>query len=122
MISMIIRKCKNILSIREDPTQCFPVNWQPELKKGFSAEIRILAIDETALLATIASAISNSDTNIESIQSLAKSLEEIEFFLTIEVLNRIHLAKIMRKIRSLRAVHSVTRVHSQEMRNISTIH
>ena len=115
-------RCKNILSIREDPTQCFPVNWQPELKKGFSAEIRILAIDETALLATIASAISNSDTNIESIQSLAKSLEEIEFFLTIEVLNRIHLAKIMRKIRSLRAVHSVTRVHSQEMRNISTIH
>ena len=34
-------RCKNILSVREDPTQCFPVNWHQELDREFSTDIKI---------------------------------------------------------------------------------
>ena len=115
-------RCKNILSIREDPTQCFPVNWKPELTKGFSSEIKVMANDQPALLATLASSIASTNTNIESINSQDFSTGNIDFYLTLEVIDRIHLSKVMRKIRSLKAVNSVTRVHSQEMRQTKIFH
>ena len=45
-------RCKNILSVREDPAQCFPVNWHHELDREFSTDIKILASDEPGLLST----------------------------------------------------------------------
>jgi (p)ppGpp synthase/HD superfamily hydrolase len=115
-------RCKNILSKREDPTQCFPVNWQPELSRGFSAEIKVIAQDEPALLATLASSIASTNTNIESINSLEPTSGDAGFLLTLGVVNRTHLSKVMRKLRTVKSVSSVTRVHSQEMRQVTTLH
>jgi len=115
-------RCKNILSIREDPTQCFPVNWQPKISKTFSAEIKVSASDQPALLSTVASSIANTNTNIGSINSKERIVGNIDLHLTLEVKDRIHLSKVMRKIRTLKAVSSVTRIHSQEMRQVSIIH
>ena len=81
-----------------------------------------MANDQPALLATLASSIASTNTNIESINSQDFSTGNIDFYLTLEVIDRIHLSKVMRKIRSLKAVNSVTRVHSQEMRQTKILH
>ena len=115
-------RCKNILSVREDPTQCFPVNWHQELDREFSTDIKILASDEPGLLATMASAITSSTTNIESINTQELDLGHIEFTLTLQVKGRDQLAALIRKLRTLKNILSIHRIHDQEMRQAKTLH
>jgi len=115
-------RCKNILSVREDPTQCFPVNWHQELDREFSTDIKILASDEPGLLATMASAITSSAINIESINTQELDLGHIEFTLTLQVKGRDQLAALIRKLRTLKNILSIHRIHDQEMRQAKTLH
>ena len=115
-------RCKNILPFRQDPSQCSPVYWHEELDREFSADIRIQAYDEPGLLATLASTITNSETNIESVQTLEIDIDHVEFNMTLQVKNRDHLASIMKKIRSLKNISSINRIHDQESREVRTIH
>ena len=115
-------RCKNILSVREDPTQCFPVNWHQELDREFSTDIKILASDEPGLLATMASAITSSTTNIESINTQELDLGHIEFTLTLQVKERDQLAALIRKLKTLKNILSIHRIHDQEMRQAKTLH
>ena len=115
-------RCKNILPFRQDPSQCSPVYWHEELDREFSADIRIQAYDEPGLLATLASTITNSETNIESIQTLEIDIDNVEFNMTLQVKDRDHLASIMKKIRSLKNISSINRIHDQESREVRTIH
>ena len=115
-------RCKNILPFRQDPSQCSPVYWHEELDREFSADIRIQAYDEPGLLATLASTITNSETNIESIQTLEIDIDHVEFNMTLQVKGRDHLASIMKKIRSLKNISSINRIHDQESREVRIIH
>ena len=115
-------RCKNILSIREDPSQCFPVNWHEELQREFSTDIKVLASDETGLLATMAAAITNTSTNIESIHTQELDQGHIEFIITLQVKGRDQLAILIRKLRKLKNILSVQRIHDQEMREAQTLH
>ena len=115
-------RCKNILSVREDPTQCFPVNWHQELDREFSTDIKILASDETGLLATMASAITSSAINIESINTQELDLGHVEFTLTLQVKGRDQLATLIRKLKTLKNILSIHRIHDQEMRQAKTLH
>ena len=115
-------RCKNILSVREDPTQCFPVNWHQELDREFSTDVKILASDEPGLLATMASAITSSTTNIESINTQELDLGHIEFTLTLQVKGRDQLAALIRKLKTLKNILSIHRIHDQEMRQAKTLH
>ena len=100
-------RCKNILPFRQDPSQCSPVYWHEELDREFSVDIKIQAYDEPGLLATLASTITNSETNIESIQTLEIDIDHVEFNMTLQVKDRNHLASIMKKIRSLKNISSI---------------
>ena len=115
-------RCKNILSVREDPTQCFPVDWHEELERDFSTDIKILASDEPGLLATMASTITNTATNIESIQTQELDLGHIEFVLTIQVKGRDQLASVIRRLKALKNILSINRIHDQEMREARILH
>lgn len=115
-------RCKNILSVREDPTQCFPVNWHEKLDREFSTDIKILASDETGLLATMASAITSSAINIESINTQELDLGHVEVTLTLQVKGRDQLATLIRKLKTLKNILSIHRIHDQEMRQAKTLH
>ena len=115
-------RCKNILSVREDPTQCFPIDWHEELEREFSTDIKILASDEPGLLATMASTITNSATNIESIRTQELDLGHVEFALTLQVKGRDQLASVIRKLKKLKNILSINRIHDQEMREARTLH
>ncbi len=115
-------RCKNILSVREDPTQCFPLNWHEELKKKFSVGIKIIANDSPGLLASIASLITAAETNISSVQSNQTEEGVFEFSIDLQVDDRLHLSKVIRRLKTLKALISVNRIHDQEMRNATILH
>ena len=115
-------RCKNILSAREDPAQCFAVNWQEELDRDFSTDLKILASDEPGLLATMASTITNSSINIESIHTHELDEEHVEFVLTVQVKGRNQLANLIKKLKALKNILSINRIHDQEMRQAKLLH
>jgi len=115
-------RCKNILSVRENPQQCFPVNWGEPTGRSFNAQIKVVGKDEPGLLANLASSITSQDANIASIQTTEINTGIHEFVLELEVTDRLHLSKILRKIRSLSNIVSVSRIHDWEMRQAQALH
>tara|TARA_B100001029_G_scaffold49065_1_gene39135 strand:+ start:1024 stop:3168 length:2145 start_codon:yes stop_codon:yes gene_type:complete len=115
-------RCKNILSIRKDPQQSFPVNWGDSSGKFFTTQIKVMANDEPGLLANMASVITETETNIGSIQTTDLNSGMHDFVLDLEVSDRLHLAKIIRKLKSLNSIVSVVRVHDQEQRQAKILH
>ena len=115
-------RCKNILSFRKDPQQCFPVNWGESSGKLFTSQIKIMANDEPALLANITSAITETGTNISSIQTTELNSGIHDFVLDLEVSDRLHLSKIIKKIKTLKSIASVSRIHDQEERKAKVLH
>ena len=115
-------RCKNILSVREDPQQCFPVNWGEPGGRPFNAQIKVIGKDEPGLLANLASVITSQETNIASIQTTEINNGMHEFVLDLEVTDRLHLSKILRKIRTLSSIVSVSRIHDWEMRQAQALH
>ena len=115
-------RCKNILSVREDPQQCFPVNWGEPGGRPFNAQIKVIGKDEPGLLANLASVITSQETNIASIQTTEINTGMHEFVLDLEVTDRLHLSKILKKIRTLSSIVSVSRIHDWEMRQAQALH
>ena len=115
-------RCKNILSVREDPQQCFPVNWGESTGRFFRVQIKVIAKDEPGLLANLAAAITSQETNIASIQTMETNTGMHEFILDLEVSDRLHLSKILRKTRTLNNIVSVNRIHDWEMRQATAMH
>ena len=115
-------RCKNILAVREDPTQCFPLNWHEELSRTFSVEIKIVANDEPGLLANIASSIAETDTNISSIKTHEPEAGVYEFNIDLQVSDRLNLSKVIRRLKTHKAIISVNRIHDQEMRKAKILH
>ena len=115
-------RCKNILAVRKDPTQCFPINWHQEFSRAFPVEIKIIANDKPGLLANLASSITEANTNISSIKTNEPEAGIYEFNLDLQVTDRLHLAKVIRRLKTLKAIISVNRVHDQEMRKVKTLH
>lgn len=94
-----------------DPTKWIDVHWAPDSSKSFMVTIRVLATNGRGVLARIASKISEASANIETgnfEQGDGATYAEINF--SILVANRIHLAKVIRKVRSLSDVVRVNRV------------
>ncbi|RDV25484.1 guanosine-3',5'-bis(diphosphate) 3'-diphosphatase [Alteromonas aestuariivivens] len=105
--------CKNIRRLsREEPQRVLPMNWEHEAQGDFKASLRIELFNHQGTLATLTNMISGCDSNIVGLQTEEK--ESNIYFIDIELTthNRVHLARIMRKIRSMPQVQKVSR-HSQ---------
>ena len=64
---------------------------------------------ERGIIASLATRIANTGTSIEGIQVDERDAEHSVINLIIAVNNRIHLANIMRKVRTMRSVERVVR-------------
>ena len=108
-------RCKNIRPIRKDPALCAQVNWDEKVEGDFSVEIKILSEDKPGLLAEISTVISNYQANIESFKTDSPIGNSIQMHIIMNVSDRDHLARIMRKLRRLSPVLSVFRVQNKDL-------
>ena len=109
-------RCKNMTALRKDPAHCAPVQWEKDVVGDFSVEIKIISDDRPGLLAEISASISETDSNIVNFRMDPPAGTSIQMFVVIEVKDRQHLAKIMRKLRRLNHVMSVSRIHNQDQK------
>ncbi len=105
--------CNNIRKLtREEPQRVLPMQWDDRPQGEFKASLRIELYNHQGTLATLTNTISGCDSNIVGLQTEEK--ESNIYFIDIELTthNRIHLARIMKKIRTMPEVQKVSR-HSQ---------
>jgi guanosine-3',5'-bis(diphosphate) 3'-pyrophosphohydrolase len=108
-----LESCRNLKEIRLNPEKCMPLVWSSVVKGEFAVELKVELTPERGFIAALASRMTEEDATIENI-----SVNEKDAFTTIvdvilTVRDRIHLADIMRRARSLKPVRRVYRVRNK---------
>ncbi len=102
-------QCKDIKHLHGTPT-CIYLSWQDQTEGDFSVEIIADMRNRRGVLADLAATIARSEANIEDVHVRSQDLRYSEVRIMISVMNRQHLAQVLRRIRSLEATVRVTRL------------
>jgi GTP pyrophosphokinase len=108
-----VDSCRNLKEIRSNPEKCMPLTWSAVVNSEFPVEIKVEITPERGFIAALASRMTEEDATIEQI-----SVNEKDAFISIVdvviiVKDRIHLANILRRARSLTPVRRIYRVKNQ---------
>jgi len=101
--------CKNVREYKKNPTNILELQWEETTIGEFQVEIHVEVSNQRGVLAIVASAIADMESNIENISLDDKDGKNTELVFLINVKNRQHLAKIIRQIRLLDQVKKITR-------------
>ena len=104
--------CNNLNEIRTNVEKCMPLNWSPKVKGDFPVEFKVELISERGIIATLASRIAECEATIHKISVNERDAHSGIVDLIIDVKGRVHLAKVMRRIRNLNQVQRVYRIKS----------
>jgi GTP pyrophosphokinase len=103
--------CPVIAKARHDPDRVLDVAWDPETRKLFDVSIKIVVANQRGVLAKVAAEIAEAGSNI---QNVAVDPEDgssyTNMFFTLQISNRLHLARLMRGLRRIPEVVRITRV------------
>ena len=111
--------CVNVEDYRKHPEKWLPVSWQITPDRLFSSEVRVEVANRTGVLAAVAAAISSTETNIDRVSVEERDSDTSELVFELKVVDRKHLARIVRMIRRMPDVLKVTRslaAHSRDER------
>ncbi|MDP3876436.1 MAG: RelA/SpoT family protein [Methylobacter sp.] len=103
-------ECRNSSLVRKKQTNWLDVEWSKDLDGDFPVEIRLEVLNQRGSLATIASTISELNSNIENVTVVDQDDRICIDLITLTVKDRVHLAKIMRRLKELSIVLKLTRV------------
>jgi GTP pyrophosphokinase len=112
--------CVNVEDYRKHPEKWLPVTWQPASDRLFSSEIRVYVVNRTGMLAAVAAAIANLETNIDRVAIEEHGSDAVILTFELRVRDRKHLARIVRVIRRMPDAVRVTRslaAHARDERD-----
>jgi len=101
--------CRNIRRFRRRPKEWVAVEWSPGISDVFETEISVQIINQPGALARVTSTMSLMDINIEDMDFKKRGEDDIQIRFVLAVSDRLHLARIIRRLRNLTAVRSVKR-------------
>ncbi|MDO8313018.1 MAG: bifunctional (p)ppGpp synthetase/guanosine-3',5'-bis(diphosphate) 3'-pyrophosphohydrolase [Sideroxyarcus sp.] len=89
--------------------QWLDVVWDKQITRPFDVSIKLIVANRRGVLAKVASAIAEADSNIENV-NFSNEGEYTAIYFTLQVNHRIHLANIMRNLRRISEVVRIIRV------------
>lgn len=101
--------CPNTVEYRKHPERCVPMAWDRYVEGDYRAALHIEVDNKPGVLAQVAAAVAESDSNIDSVEYRERDLRVSVMEFGIEVRNRKHLADVIRRVRRLGVVHAVER-------------
>ncbi|MCR6495403.1 bifunctional (p)ppGpp synthetase/guanosine-3',5'-bis(diphosphate) 3'-pyrophosphohydrolase [Thermomonas sp. S9] len=101
--------CPNIAEYRKSPERWVPVDWAREVAGNFNVSIRIEVENRPGVLAQVAAAVAQAESNIDKVEYLERDSSIAVLRFGIEVTDERHLAEVLRGVRRLRAVQDVQR-------------
>lgn len=102
--------CKNVADFRNRPEKWIDVEWEPDVMGDFVAELRLEVANQRGVLAMVAAAIADTGSNIENVEIEERDGMTTTMTFSVAVHGRRHLARVMRRIRSISLVMRIVRV------------
>ena len=103
------RGCRNVVEDRHGPEKWMHVAWSEEASGEFPVELRVEVANRRGVLATVAATIAELEANIENVDVEERDGVHSALLLTVSVRDRVHLARIMRRIRKVESVARIIR-------------
>ncbi|KAF0190707.1 MAG: guanosine-3' 5'-bis(diphosphate) 3'-pyrophosphohydrolase [Gammaproteobacteria bacterium] len=107
-----VDSCKNVASYSNASERRIDVQWEPNIDHDFPVDIRVEAINQRGVLATVAATIADMKANIENVAIEERDGRYSVLNITLTVRDRQHLANIIRRLRSVDAVARISRTKS----------
>lgn len=109
---MVIHRetCNNLADMRDNRERLVALRWDSEVEGEYQAELRIEVENRRGMIAVLATRINSMDVNIDKISTEDKDYQFTYVDLAMQVENRVHLARIMKRLRTLSSVRRVTRI------------
>jgi (p)ppGpp synthase/HD superfamily hydrolase len=101
--------CGNLSNFRKQPEKWISVTWEKEIDREFSCQIQTDTQNKPGVLAEVAATIADCSSNIEQVEVLGRHEDCSMLSFLLQVKDRVHLAKIMRNVRSMTKVIRVSR-------------
>jgi guanosine-3',5'-bis(diphosphate) 3'-pyrophosphohydrolase len=102
--------CNNVAEIRNDPKKFVSLRWDPGVEGEFTVDVRVEVEHQRGIIATIANAVTSTEANIEKMTTTDRDAQFSMVNLTLTVRNRVHLARVMKRLRIIKSVTRVTRI------------
>ena len=101
--------CPNVADIRHSPEKILEVEWDKDVSGEFTVELSVELEHHRGMIASLATAITAVEGNIEKISMVEQDSRCSIVQLLLSVRDRVHLARIIKRIRVIRGVHSIVR-------------
>ena len=104
--------CRNISEFRHNPDKCIPLSWAKDVTGEFNVELRVELEHQRGLIALLAGSVNAADGNIEKISMDERDGRISVVQLVVSVQDRVHLARVSRKLRTIQGVIRITRLRA----------
>ncbi len=102
--------CRNIADVRHNPDKCIQLSWSKDVTGEFNVELRVELEHQRGLIALLAGSVNAADGNIEKIGMDERDGRISVVQLVVSVHDRVHLARVIKKLRAIKGVTRITRV------------
>jgi guanosine-3',5'-bis(diphosphate) 3'-pyrophosphohydrolase len=102
--------CPHVAEYRKSPERWVAIGWDRQVSGDFDAALRVEVDNRPGVLAQVAAAIAQAESNIDRVEYLERDDRIAAIRFAIEVSDRKHLAEVIRRIRRLAVVHAVQRL------------
>jgi guanosine-3',5'-bis(diphosphate) 3'-pyrophosphohydrolase len=103
--------CPSLRKGRSGMDKWLDVTWDKNISRPFEVSIKLIVANQRGVLAKVAAAIAEAESNIENVH-FSNEGDYTALYFTLQVGNRQHLAKVMRSLRGIPEVVRITRVKS----------
>jgi len=107
-----LRGCKNVREFKNSPERWVDVQWEKDVEGSYPVDIRVDTANQRGVLATVAAVISELESNIENVSITERDGRYSTMMFTVSVKARVHLAQLMRRIKSTEGVVKIARSKS----------
>ena len=101
--------CPNVADYRKSPERWVPVAWDRQVSGDFNVAIRIEVENRPGVLAQVAAAVAQAESNIDKVEYLERDSNIAVLRFGIDVTDGRHLAEVIRGVRRLQVVQDVQR-------------
>ena len=102
--------CAVVAKARTDPDKWIDVDWAPDTDRTFDVGVKVAAANQRGVLAKVAAAIADAGSNIDNISMDDERGVYTGMHFTIQVQNRLHLARVMKALRRIPEVVRILRM------------
>ena len=101
--------CRNLDDLREQPERLMPLRWDDQIEGTYPVALRIEMANQRGMIATLATKLSAIGLNIERISTQDESVHFSNIIIELQLNSRVHLARVMKRIRVMEGVRKVVR-------------